>query len=65
MATRSVLVPRQVYSTDNSPTSSPVIIDYFEMVTRPQELKRIDDKVFKALVLWEKYSDNHEVILFA
>jgi hypothetical protein len=64
MASRSILVPRQDYSR-RATTPSPVFPEYFEVVNRSQELKLIDEKIFKALALWETYSDNHEVILFA
>jgi hypothetical protein len=64
MASRSILVPRQDYS-KNATTHSPVFPEYFEVVNRTHELKQIDEKIFKALALWETYSDNHEVILFA
>jgi hypothetical protein len=63
MASRSILVPRQDYSGSET-IHSPVFTDYFEVVNRSQELKQIDEKIFRALALWETYSNNHEVILF-
>ncbi|MDD1679204.1 MAG: hypothetical protein LUO93_08515 [Methanomicrobiales archaeon] len=65
MASRSVLVSRQVYAKDSPTVDSPLLFDYFDVTNRSSELKLIDEKIFKALALWEKYSVHHEVILFA
>ncbi len=64
MSSRSILVPRQEYL-DCSTLSSPLFTDYFDFTNPTQELRQIEEKVSKALDLWETYSDNHEVILFA
>ncbi|MDD1673308.1 MAG: hypothetical protein LUP99_02735 [Methanomicrobiales archaeon] len=64
MASRGILVSRQVYS-KNSPVHLPPSTDYFEVVNRSEALKEIDDRVTRAMLWWDPYSNNHEIDLFA
>jgi hypothetical protein len=58
MPGRSILVPRQVYT-----TNSPIFYKDFETVTR-SEVDQMNDRISKALLIWSTYRANHGVILF-
>jgi hypothetical protein len=59
-----MVIPSQDYS-NNPSIASPLYSDYFDVTYKTQELKLIEAKILKALALWETYSVNHEIILFA
>lgn len=66
MASRSILVPRQLYSKKPVDIKNSTLIhdNYLDIIKRSLEGDSIDDRISKALFEWSKYEANHEVILF-